>query len=177
MNLSNNLTTIRIILIPIFIILLINQYIFFAMVIFGIASLTDALDGIVARVRNQKTRLGFFLDPIADKLLLNTSFIALAIIKFIPAWLAIVVISRDTIIVLGVTAFYMVNEKLLMSPTYLSKSTTTAQMLTIMMALLVHLVKRMSTILWFFVWFTAVLTIISGFDYIYIAARMVNSEK
>lgn len=177
MNLSNKLTLARIILIPVFIILLINQYAFFAMAVFGLASLTDALDGKLARARNQRTALGFFLDPVADKLLINASIITLTVMKHIPAWIAIVIVSRDVLIAVGFTSVYLVNNKLFMSPTNLSKATTTVQMLTVMIALLSQIFDRFYMPLWVFVWVCAAFTIASGFDYIYIAARMVNGEK
>jgi cardiolipin synthase len=176
MNLPNRLTILRILFIPVFIILLINEYKFLAMLTFGLASLTDALDGIIARARSQRSKLGFFLDPVADKLLINTSFITLAIMKSIPEWLAIIVISRDILIILGIIAIYMVNERLIISPTLIGKSTTTVQMLTILITLLNLWAGYLSMTVWFFVWISALLTIISGFDYIFIAARMSDGQ-
>ncbi len=176
MNLPNKLTITRILLIPVFTILLINGYKFFAIVTFGLASITDALDGIIAKARDQRTRLGFFLDPIADKLLINTSFITLAIMKLIPNWVAIIVMSRDVIIVLGVMAIFMVDEKLIICPTFISKSTTTAQMVTILIALLNQWAPKLSLVLWFSVWITAFLTIVSGLHYIFLAAGIFNGQ-
>ncbi|MBN2374219.1 CDP-diacylglycerol--glycerol-3-phosphate 3-phosphatidyltransferase [bacterium] len=177
MNISNKLTLTRIILIPIFIILLINQYTFFALAVFGLAAITDALDGMLARARNQKTMLGFFLDPVADKLLINASIIALAGMKLVPVWIAVVIVSRDVLIAIGFTSVYIINDKIFISPTNLSKATTTVQMLTVMIALLSQIFDRFYMLLWVFVWVCAAFTIASGFDYIYIVAKMVNGEK
>ena len=176
MNLPNKLTISRIFLIPVFIIFLINGYYLFSFVSFGIASLTDALDGIIARTWNQKSKFGFFLDPIADKLLINTSFITLAIMKFIPWWLAIIVLGRDALISLGVMAIYIVNKRMIISPTLIGKLTTTVQMLTILITLLNLWMKHLSLIVTFFVWISALLTIVSGFDYIFIIARISDSQ-
>jgi cardiolipin synthase len=176
MNLPNKLTISRIFLIPVFIIFLINGYYLFSFVFFGIASLTDALDGIIARIWNQKSMFGFFCDPIADKLLINTSFIALAIMKFIPWWLAIIVLSRDILITLGVMAIYMVKKKMIISPTLIGKLTTTVQMLTILITLLNLWMKHLSLIVTFFVWISTLLTIVSGFDYFFIVTKMSDSQ-
>ena len=176
MNLPNRLTISRILFIPIFIILLIKEYKFLAMLTFGLASLTDALDGIIARVRSQRSRLGFFLDPIADKLLINTSFITLATIKLIPEWLAIIVITRDVLITLGVIVIHMVSDRPVISPTFIGKSTTTIQMLTILLILLNLWAGHLSMIVCFFVWISAIITIISGFEYIFVAVRISASQ-
>lgn len=176
MNLPNKLTISRILFIPIFIILLINGYKFLAMLTFGLASLTDAIDGIIARAKSQRSKLGLFLDPIADKLLINTSFITLAIMKSIPVWLEIIVISRDILIILGIIVIYKVNERLIIAPTLIGKSTTTVQMLTILTALLNLWAGHITMIVRFFVWISALLTIVSGFDYICIAARMSDGQ-
>ncbi|HSO72746.1 MAG TPA: CDP-alcohol phosphatidyltransferase family protein, partial [Thermodesulfobacteriota bacterium] len=90
-SLPNWITLIRIILIPWFTILLINGDLKQALWVFLAAAVSDALDGFVARVFSQKTRLGSFLDPIADKLLLSTAFITLAIMHQIPGWLTVIV--------------------------------------------------------------------------------------
>lgn len=171
-NLPNKLTITRILLIPFFIIFLVKEYHFFAIVAFGLAGLTDALDGLLARALNQKSRLGSFLDPIADKLLINTSFMTLAFMKRLPGWLAMVVITRDLLIILGVMAIYMVDHKLIFSPTFIGKSTTLIQMLTILMALLRLFVQELSLYLLVFIWLTTCLTIISGLHYIYQAAKL-----
>ncbi|MGA1842296.1 MAG: CDP-diacylglycerol--glycerol-3-phosphate 3-phosphatidyltransferase [bacterium] len=177
MTLPNKLTISRILLIPVFIILLINEYKFPALLIFGLASLTDALDGIIARVRNQRSRLGFFLDPVADKLLVNTSFITLAIMDFIPSWLAVIIMARDILITLGVMSIYIWNERPVISPTLIGKSTTMIQMSTIFLVLLNLWAGHLSMIVCFFIWLSALLTIISGFEYIYVGARMQDGKS
>ena len=102
MNIPNFLSLLRIILVPVFVIFLIQAEYDKALITFAVAGLTDALDGTLARLLKCQTTLGAFLDPIADKLLLVTSFVSLALFGLIPAWLAVIVISRDFIILLGI---------------------------------------------------------------------------
>lgn len=102
MNLPNFLSLIRILFIPLLVILLIYEYYDLSLIILVLSAISDALDGFIARFFHQKTTLGAYLDPIADKLLLVTSYITLSILNIIPDWLTIIVISRDVIISLGV---------------------------------------------------------------------------
>ena len=101
MNFPNILTLTRVLLIPIFVILIINKSIEWALLTFAIAGITDGIDGLIARITHQRTELGAYLDPIADKLLLFSAFITLAIVEIIPSWLAVIVITRDVIILVG----------------------------------------------------------------------------
>src|SRR4030067_1089355 len=101
MNLPNALTLIRVFLIPVFVILIINRYFGWAAITFAIAGVTDGIDGLIARLTHQRTELGAYLDPIADKLLLSSAFITLAIVAILPSWLAVIVITRDVIILVG----------------------------------------------------------------------------
>jgi cardiolipin synthase len=87
MNIPNFLTLLRIVLVPLLVILLINKAFLKALVLFTCLGLTDALDGFLARVLNQQTILGSYLDPIADKVLVTSCFLALAILKVFPLWI------------------------------------------------------------------------------------------
>ena len=99
MNLANKLTMLRVILVPIFLIFLIGKGIpygsIIATLIFIIASLTDQLDGYIARSRNQITNFGKFMDPLADKLLTCSAMIAMISLNLIPSWVVIVIIARE----------------------------------------------------------------------------------
>ena len=106
MNLPNILTLLRVLLIPLFVILIINKHLDWALLTFAIAGITDGLDGLIARLTHQRTELGAYLDPIADKLLLFAGFISLAIIEVIPSWLVVIVIARDVIILMGFLVMY-----------------------------------------------------------------------
>ncbi|MCX5833093.1 MAG: CDP-alcohol phosphatidyltransferase family protein, partial [Deltaproteobacteria bacterium] len=96
-NIPNLLTLLRILLVPVFVILLIQGLFLKALLVFVVAGLTDAMDGFIARVLHQKTVLGLYLDPLADKALIITSFVTLSVMGLIPPWLAVLVISRDFI--------------------------------------------------------------------------------
>ncbi len=145
--------------------------------VFTIASLTDALDGFIARKWNQKTRLGTFLDPMADKTLLVSSFITMAALHLLPGWLAVVTISRDLIIVLGSLIVYILTGNLNFFPNLLGKATTMVQILTILLALLGTLFQDLSLWITLFIWLTTIITIISGFQYIYIGMEMFNENS
>ena len=176
MNLPNKLTISRIVLIPVFVILVMGSRPVLALLVFALACLTDALDGIIARVRRQKSKLGAYLDPIADKLLINTSFITLAVMKRIPSWIAIIIVSRDVLIVLGVSLMTIMEEKVVIAPTLLSKSTTSAQMTTLLVALVDLWRGGLATVLVILIWASALLTVLSGLDYLFIAARTMHER-
>jgi cardiolipin synthase len=110
---ANQLTLLRVVLIPAFVILVIYGYLGWALVVFAIAGLTDALDGLLARWSGQRTSLGAWLDPMADKLLLVTTFVVLTIpglglMNRLPIWLTVLIISRDVVIVLTVAIVNLV---------------------------------------------------------------------
>src|SRR5512136_3396512 len=109
MNLPNLLTLIRILLISLFVILIIDKSFSWALIIFALAGITDAVDGLIARITHQRTELGAYLDPIADKLLLSSAFVTLAIIERIPSWLTVIVVTRDIIILIGFLMFFLTN--------------------------------------------------------------------
>ncbi|MCD4787542.1 MAG: CDP-alcohol phosphatidyltransferase family protein, partial [Desulfobacterales bacterium] len=135
-NIPNILTVIRILLTPLFVIFLLKNLFSFALLVFTIAAISDALDGLFARYFNQHTALGAYLDPIADKLLLTSAFVSLAILKIVPGWLTVIVISRDILILLGVVIFAMTNIDFEVKPSIASKCTTVAQLSTVFLALL-----------------------------------------
>ena len=128
MTIPNFISIIRIILTPIFIIYLINDEFFSALVVFILAGLTDAADGLIARLFDQKSELGVYLDPLADKILLIAAFITLSVLELIPSWLTVVVITRDILILLGVLIFLLNKTDFTMKPFFLSKITTCLQL-------------------------------------------------
>lgn len=171
MNLPNLLTILRILSIPVFINLLIYEYHGWALIAFLAAALTDSLDGLIARVRNQRTKLGTYLDPMADKLLLTASFMTLGILKVIPIWSAVVVVSRDVILILGALLLHLTQTSLEISPTLLGKSTTAVQLIYIALVLLATVIEGNMVGLFPFLVFTVALTVISGLHYIYRGIR------
>ena len=100
-SIPNILTVLRILLIPLLVIFLIKGLMDHALMVFAVAGVSDGLDGFIARYFNQRTELGAYLDPIADKLLLMSAYVTMAAMALIPAWVAVIVISRDVIIVTG----------------------------------------------------------------------------
>ena len=170
MNLPNALTVIRILLIPLFLYKVIQGDIGFATVVYLTAAFTDGLDGFIAKNWNMQTKLGTFLDPLADKLLVATSYAALAILQIIPLSLAFAVLSRDIILVLGSLTIYLMKGDLTVRPHPVGKVTTFFQFLYILLALLAT--AQMVTDPWFMqllspvAVITGVLTIISGAIYI-----------
>ena len=135
MNIPNFLTLLRIILVPLLVIFLINKSFVKALILFACLGLTDALDGFLARILNQQTVLGSYLDPIADKVLVTTCFLSLAILKVIPGWLAVVVISKDVIILLGIAVLSIMNVTFRVQPLFVSKVTTALQIAVVFFAL------------------------------------------
>jgi len=168
MNLPNAITIIRILLIPLFLYKVLQGEMVFATMVYLTAAISDALDGFIARVWNLQTKLGTFLDPMADKLLITASFLVLSVLKIIPLWLALAVISRDIIIVGGSLLVYLMKEELTISPQPIGKVTTFFQFSYILLVLIqssfdtsfpTNLHGPMILI-------TGVLTIISGVVYI-----------
>ncbi|MEW6184660.1 MAG: CDP-alcohol phosphatidyltransferase family protein [Thermodesulfobacteriota bacterium] len=172
MSIPNILTFLRIILIPWFAILLFNGSFNQALWVFAGAAVTDGLDGFIARWFSQKTQLGAFLDPVADKLLLSTAYIALAVMREIPVWLTVIVISRDVVIVLGVTILFLNQVDVEMKPTIYSKLTTVFQVLLILLVLssgYIHLAEEVKLGL---ILVTLVFTVFSGFHYIHTGLKI-----
>ncbi len=176
MNLPNALTLIRILLIPLFVILLISKSFRGALITFVIAGITDALDGFLARIWHQRTDLGSYLDPLADKLLLASAFITLAILSIVPYWLTVIVISRDILIAAGFWVLTMTDHKPTIKPRYTSKVTTVFQILTIIWALLSVLHLGFGSLFPILIRLTAFFTILSGIHYIYIGNTLL-AEK
>src|SRR3989442_2438669 len=136
MGLANWLTTLRILLIPVFVTLLVYRRPGWAFLVFCAASLTDMLDGYIARKRGTQTRLGAFLDPVADKLLITSAFITLTYLKVIPFWIAAVVVSRDLILSVGVLVIHVAGGTVHPSPSWRGKASTVGQMPTVLRAML-----------------------------------------
>ncbi|HUT44622.1 MAG TPA: CDP-alcohol phosphatidyltransferase family protein, partial [Desulfobacterales bacterium] len=109
MNIPNLLTLFRIILVPVTVIFLIKGDFSKALIVFVVACITDGLDGFFARILKQKTILGSYLDPLADKALIASSFITLSVLGVIPSWLTVIIISRDFIILLGISVLSLMS--------------------------------------------------------------------
>jgi cardiolipin synthase (CMP-forming) len=167
-NIPNMITLVRIILIPIFVIALVYQSYEYALVLFVIAALSDMLDGMIARLTNQKTKLGAFLDPLADKALLLTSFIILSVYGWISPWLAICVISRDIFVVMGWLLLALISRDAKVGAIMSGKIAIASQLILISYVLLaVNLPELPDHAPEFAEWIVAALTVFSGLQYIY----------
>jgi cardiolipin synthase len=168
-NVPNTITLLRIMCVPVFLSLLAQGDYRLAVVVFVIAGLSDGLDGTIARLTDTRTELGAHLDPAADKLLLVSSYIALAILGDIPVQLMIVIIVRDVVILGGFfMSGAMVGRYMEMAPSVWGKATTCAQILTAIAVLLTRAgwapIAPMALTVMFAV--TALATIVSGIDYV-----------
>lgn len=167
MNIPNSLTILRILLIPVYIGLLVYERFDQALIVLLVAGLTDALDGTIARAANQRTRLGAFLDPLADKLLLTSGFITLSSIHLIPSWVTIVVVSRDAMLLLGTAVAQFIESPIDIAPTFLGKGTTFLQLSYVLLVIFLssrHIDLAVLTPL--LLGMTA-FTVCSGFHYLY----------
>lgn len=165
----NLLTLLRLIFIPFIVIAIQQQRYMVALGIFVFAGITDGLDGLLARLFNQKTVLGQYLDPIADKLLLSTMFLVLSFFHQIIRWpVTIMVFSRDILIVIVCSILYATGVMKVFRPSWFGKANTVAQIVTVPFALLaevssarwVHVGKHWG------IYATVALTFLSGIHYI-----------
>lgn len=176
LNIPNILTITRIALIPIFITSIIYSRYNYALYLFVIAALTDVLDGLIARMKNQRTPLGSFLDPLADKFLLVTSFIVFSAYGWIPKWLAITVISRDIIVVTGWFVLYFVTGVSRVEPSLLGKVTIWVESLLIAYILITINFRVLPDMTDAFFMGTAAISILSAIHYMYRGMRLMHAN-
>jgi cardiolipin synthase len=168
-TIPNILTVFRILLTPVFVMSFVSSHVHLALLVFTLAGVSDALDGALARVLHQRTRLGAMLDPLADKVLIVTGFLCLGIVGWAPDWLVVLVISRDVIIVggLGVLHFWGVEVRATIRPSALSKVNTTAQLVFLFLVLtdragMLSLPGTQATVMVL----VSVLTVVTGVSYV-----------
>jgi cardiolipin synthase len=178
MNIPNLLTLLRIILVPVIVILLIQGAFLKALLVFVVAGLSDALDGFLARILHQQTVLGAYLDPIADKALLASSFVTLSVLHVIPGWLTVIVISRDFIILLGISVLSIMSIPIRIRPAFVSKITTALQLSTISVALAGRCLPGGYHEPWVLIlyWLTAFFTVVSGLTYMARGVSLMNHD-
>jgi cardiolipin synthase (CMP-forming) len=169
LNIPNVLTLLRILAVPLFLSLLVEGENDWALVIFIAAGVTDGIDGMIARMWRQRTELGAHMDPLADKLLVVSSFIALGVMGLVPRPLMIVVITRDVVILGGfLLTAALVGKSMEMSPSIWGKLTTFTQLLSVTLALvdLAQWVDVPTTVLNIVYIATGVASIVSGSGYV-----------
>jgi len=173
-NIPNLITLIRILLVPVFIIFITKNRLSSALIVFTIAGISDGLDGFLARYFNQQTYLGAYLDPIADKILLTSAFVSLSVLKILPGWIAVIVLSRDILIMIGIAILTFLDIKPPIKPTLVSKCTTVAQLATIFFILLDPDFAKADLMRNSLYWLTASLTVLSGLHYIAIGTKILQ---
>ena len=181
LNLPNLITMIRILLVPVFVSLLLyyretgdEAFRWSAIMVFAVAITSDALDGLIARLKHQKTVLGSFLDPLADKLLIVTAVIILSVeigpLAKLPTWFPVLVISRDIIIIFGALLIHMLAGSISPTPSVAGKCTTFFQMLTVIWILLRFPYQYLP------LYAAAILTVVSGIEYISMGMKQLQGS-
>ncbi len=172
LNIPNLLTLGRILLTPFIIYAILEQQPVLALLLMAIAGLTDMLDGAIARYFDQRSVVGAYMDPLADKLMLIGSFVTLFVMHQVPLFLFIAVIFRDIVIVIGAIAYELVTRRLEMQPSLASKATTFFQILYVL-AVLAQMAWQLpgESIVQLLVWATFLLTCISGIQYMVVWMR------
>lgn len=180
LTLANQLTLLRMLLIPAFVLLVIYGHLGWALNVFIIAGVTDGLDGLAARRAGQKTSLGAWLDPAADKLLLVTTFIVLTLPGLglenrLPIWLTVLIISRDIGIVLTVAVINLATGPRTFKPSFYGKLATATYIVTAVVAMFFNWRGYPSPVVTVFVYASLAITLISGLHYVVHASRIANT--
>ena len=178
MNLPNKLTVLRVIMIPFFVFFMLTEYAgessrWIALAIFIIASLTDLLDGKIARKYNLVTNFGKFMDPLADKLLVVAALICLVETGQLAAWIVIIITSREFII----SGFRLIasDNGVVLAASYWGKFKTTFQM--IMVCLMIANIEQLTLVTNIVMWIAVALTIISLVDYLVKNKHVMKDDK
>ena len=182
LNFPNILSLLRILLIPVFLVLMIKGKVMEASAVFFFAGFTDVLDGFAARLFHQKTKIGALLDPAGDKLLMTSAFIVLTIPSLnsphiIPLWLTITVISRDLIIVSSAFALYKLRGQKTFLPSLWGKSSTVCQFMVLILVLFFNSFQISFPYLRLLYFLTLALTLLSGVHYSYIGFRLISAPR
>jgi cardiolipin synthase len=182
LTLANQLTILRIVLTPAFVLLVVYDYLGSALVTFLVAGLTDALDGLIARWTGQRTSLGEWLDPMADKLLLVTTFVVLTVpwiplTNHLPLWLTVLVISRDIVIVGVVAIVNLAVGPRTFRPSLWGKLATATLIATSVAVMFYNWRRESSRLITVFVWTSLALTVISSADYFLKLRRLINEPS
>ena len=177
---ANQLTLLRMLLIPAFVILLVYGHLGWALAVFVTAGVTDALDGLIARWSGQYSSIGAWLDPMADKLLLVTTFVVLTLPGLglanpFPVWLTVLIISRDVGIVLTVAIVNLAVGARTFKPSIFGKIATATYIITAVAALIFNYLRYHSVIVDIGVYASLTITLISGFHYIWHVARILDA--
>ena len=177
---ANQLTLFRMLVIPAIVILVVYGHLGWALVLFLVAAVTDGLDGVIARWSGNRTNLGAWLDPMADKLLLLTTFVVLTLPGLglsnpLPVWLTVTVISRDVVIVLTAAIINLAVGRQTFKPSMLGKAATAIYLVTGVVTLYFNYLERVSVLVDVCVYASLSIAIVSGLHYIVRTARTVEA--
>jgi cardiolipin synthase len=174
LTVANQLTILRMALAPLLVLLIVSHELTWALVVFVVAGITDLLDGLIARLGHQQTSLGAMLDPIADKMLLMSCYIALtwtaALPVHLPVWLTVITLGRDAIILVTVTVVNLTVGRRAFPPSLLGKLTTVTQLVTAGVVILLNALLEQPSAVQYLFRLTAVLTVVSALHYVYLAS-------
>ena len=176
---ANQLTLTRVLLIPAIVILTVYGHFGWALVIFAAAGATDLLDGLIARTWSRRTPLGAWLDPVADKLLLVTTFVVLTIpglglVNRLPVWVTILIISRDIVIVLTVAIINLAVGRREFRPSIFGKIATATYVCTCVILMYFNYLARPSWLVQVSIYASLAITVVSAFHYLVQTARIIN---
>jgi cardiolipin synthase len=182
LTIPNIISLLRILLIPVFVILILNHRALAAFVVFFVASATDFLDGLIARATRQVSRWGGILDPAGDKLLMSSSYILLTIpslgyINVLPLWLTLSVFGRDVLLVIGSFVFFKLTGEKDVHVTYLGKLSTASQMGVLILVLLFNWLRISPDRLVWVYYFTVFLTVLSFLHYVWLGFYLLKQKK
>jgi len=173
---ANQMTLLRLLLVPVFVLFMIYAMPGWALLTFAVAGATDAFDGLLARGLGQKTTLGAWLDPMADKLLVAAMLIMLTVPGFgqvnrLPIWLTVLVLSRDLVIVLTVAIVNLAGRRRTFRPAFLGKAATATYFVTGVITLFANFIGEPLRIVTWGVYISLVLTLASAAQYVVRVAR------
>jgi cardiolipin synthase len=184
MTLPNQLTVFRVVLIPVFVLLLVYDLRVYALIVFVLTGISDGLDGYIARAWRQQTTLGTILDPIADKLLMVTTFVTLACLRALPFALTATLIGRDVILSLVFGIVLFLSGRRIAGPTFLGKTALIAEMSTVILGLVFYVFDQhpISQALKPFILqpvfiLTVILALVSGFHYLYQVVHLFHAVE
>ena len=179
LTLANQITILRIMLIPAFVLLTVYGYLGAALAVFFVAGATDAVDGLIARLTSHPTSFGAWLDPMADKLLLVTTFVVLTLPQIeltnhVPLWLTVLVISRDIVIVGVVAIVNLAVGPRTFRPSMLGKLATATFILANVVIMYFNWLMERSPLVDAAIWLALAVTLLSAGDYFFRLRRLIN---
>ncbi len=176
-NIPNLLTLTRILLLPVFAATIIYGEYQYSLILFIAASVTDVLDGLIARITKQITYFGTILDPVADKFFIVTTFVLMSIYGLLPKWITIVVISKEIIVITGTIIVYFVTNKLVIEPSFLGKCSSACQFFLIGLVLLLLNMENTVRVPNLLLIIVAVLTAVAGINYVNKGFKVANYDN